>query len=130
VDGEKVRQTQLAWTRKYIAAARDWAKESVMKTKEHRMQLVHTFASGAEEWKCPSCDHRLIVQWYPEYQKIVLEIGNECVIHNTSKGALVVQCPEQPETELNPWLEWMDRVDFEQLWNSSENYPEFPESIE
>ena len=43
----------------------------------HQMKLVNTHSSGAEEWFCPSCGYRFMIQWPPEYKKIVLENGDQ-----------------------------------------------------
>ncbi len=103
----------------------------------HKMELVETYSSGAEEWHCPTCGRRLLMQWPPAYKKIVMEPGDEYAIHNASKGG-----PEfgnvqaaQPESELEPepelaaedsvhvdearlepWVRWLETVDFESWW--------------
>jgi len=55
---------------------------------QHEMQLKKTHPSGAEEWYCPSCGRRFLLQWPPAYKKIVLEVGDEYAIHNGGKGGL------------------------------------------
>ena len=54
----------------------------------HTMELVQTYASGAEEWQCPTCGRRMIMQWPPKYKKIVLEPGDELVSHAGGTGGL------------------------------------------
>jgi hypothetical protein len=53
---------------------------------KHDMQLVAVHPSGAEEWVCPTCDRRFIIQWPPHYQKIVLNTGNEHAFHSCQTG--------------------------------------------
>ena len=91
----------------------------------HIMQLETTHESGAEEWFCPTCGRRFLMQWPPDYKKVVLEPGDESAIHTGGKGGLrmgafeVNSDPEKPEDELRtlePFQEWMDRINFELLW--------------
>jgi hypothetical protein len=74
------------------------------------------------------------MQWPPAYNKVILEAGDETAIHSGGKGTdgKAVQSdqpdpeqvdpdgsPEQVEEDqesLEPWLEWIVSVDFEQLW--------------
>jgi hypothetical protein len=52
----------------------------------HEMHLEITYPSGAEEWLCPMCNRRFLMQWPPAYRKIVLEPGDEYAFHSGSKG--------------------------------------------
>jgi hypothetical protein len=54
----------------------------------HEMQLVQTHSSGAEEWLCPTCGRRFIMNWPPAYSKIVIEAGDEYAVHSGGKGGL------------------------------------------
>jgi hypothetical protein len=54
----------------------------------HSMELERTYSSGAEEWYCPTCGRRMIMQWPPKYKKIVLEPGDEQAAHSGGKGGL------------------------------------------
>ncbi|HEU5103761.1 MAG TPA: hypothetical protein VFU22_32315 [Roseiflexaceae bacterium] len=53
---------------------------------QHEMILETTHASGAEEWSCPTCGRRFLMQWPPQYNKVILEPGDEYAIHTGSKG--------------------------------------------
>ena len=55
---------------------------------QHDMILEKTHDSGAEEWSCPTCGRKMLVQWSPDFKRIVLEKGNDEAIHNGSKGGL------------------------------------------
>ena len=61
---------------------------------QHDMQLVITHPSGAEEWHCPTCGRRFLMQWPPNYEKIILEAGDEIAIHTGGKGGLRLQSPQ------------------------------------
>lgn len=52
----------------------------------HVMHLEKTHASGAEEWHCPTCGRRFLMHWPPDYQKVVIEAGDEYAMHSGSKG--------------------------------------------
>lgn len=57
--------------------------------RKHDMKLIQVHTSGAEEWHCPVCSRRFIIQWPPRYQKIVLEAGDEYAFHSCHKGDAV-----------------------------------------
>lgn len=109
----------------------------------HEMVLVSTHETGAEEWYCPTCGRRFLMQWPPEYKKVILECGDENAIHSGGKGGVRMETPqvtqvfdqedddylpdpEEQEDEifvpvkdetLLPWLEWMEKAEFERLWD-------------
>jgi hypothetical protein len=56
----------------------------------HAMILSGTAESGAEEWLCPSCGRRMMLRWPPDYEKLVLEHGDEAAVHFGGKGGLTV----------------------------------------
>ena len=92
----------------------------------HQMKLNRTFSTGAEEWSCPTCGRRLVMQWTPRYKKIVLEAGEEHVAHTGGKGGLAmgkvqVQPLEesaQPEENmrLDLWQNWINSDDAAKWW--------------
>lgn len=99
---------------------------------EHHIMIVEkTHSSGADEWFCPTCGRRLILQWPPNYKKIVLVEGNENATHSGGKGGLSIGAPqtltqEQVSAEdmpdvydpnLAPWEQWMEDANFENLWD-------------
>jgi hypothetical protein len=103
----------------------------------HQMTLEATHSSGAEEWYCPTCGRRFLMEWPPAYRKIVLDPGDEYAIHSGNKGGLAIGCEILPATtapeleepsndldiassaeahededtpltdELRPWLNWL-----------------------
>ena len=52
----------------------------------HEMVLETTHSSGAEEWYCPTCGRRFLLQWPPTYKKTVLDPGDEFAAHSGSKS--------------------------------------------
>jgi hypothetical protein len=66
-------------------------EETIMvEPQRHLMQLTKTYPSGAEEWFCPTCGRRYLMQWSPAYEKVVLTPGDEYVLHRGSKGGLQI----------------------------------------
>jgi hypothetical protein len=84
-----------------------------MSDHSHEIMVVKQHPSGAEEWFCPTCGRRFLVHWSPQYQCVVLDVGDESVIHNMGKGALVVLGPNDiiEEERLIPWIEWLRQSD-------------------
>lgn len=56
----------------------------------HEMILTGSGESGAEEWVCPTCGRRMLLRWPPNYEKLILEHGDEAAIHVGGKGGLRV----------------------------------------
>jgi hypothetical protein len=79
----------------------------------HEILVVNLYPSGSEEWLCPTCGRRFVVQWTPEYQCTVLNVGDENAIHNLSRGALVVAsaADHANDDRLVPWIQWLRRID-------------------
>ncbi|MBI5564194.1 MAG: hypothetical protein HY870_04825 [Chloroflexi bacterium] len=92
----------------------------------HQMRLRTTYPSGAEEWDCPTCGRRFIMQWSPRHKRIVLEAGDAHVAHAGGKGGLMmgtvqIQPSEQsllPEDDLrlDLWQTWFNSDDAAQWW--------------
>jgi hypothetical protein len=56
----------------------------------HEMIFTGKGESGAEEWVCPTCGRRMLMRWPPNYEKLILEHGDEAAIHVGGKGGLRV----------------------------------------
>jgi hypothetical protein len=59
------------------------------------MELIQRYKTGAEDWYCPTCHRRFIIQWPPNYKKIVMETGNEYAFHICYKNEADTQLSEQ-----------------------------------
>jgi len=107
----------------------------------HEMILKTTHPSGAEEWSCPTCGRRFLMQWPPNYKKVILQEGDESAIHTGGKGGLQItnlatgphdheQAPATPmaeavgsneggvltdedELRLLSWEKWLDKLDLD-----------------
>lgn len=47
----------------------------------HEMRIVRTEESGREEWACPTCGRRMLLRWPPDYEKQIVEPGDERACH-------------------------------------------------
>jgi hypothetical protein len=99
-----------------------------MNENHHEMILERIHISGLEEWSCPACGRRFLVQWPPAYKMIVLEAGDKDTRHNVSRSNSRIgpQLPTQlqandliDEFRLIPWIKWMEKVDFDGMWGKS-----------
>ena len=70
---------------------------------QHQMQLEKTHASGAEEWHCPTCGRRFLMQWPPVYKRIIMEAGDEYAFHSGAKGGV-----RMGPLQVSPHAEEMD----------------------
>ena len=99
-----------------------------MDEKHHEMVLEKTHVSGVEEWYCPDCGRRFLVQWPPAYKMIIVEQGDKDARHNVSKANS--RTGSYPITQLKatdfidefrliPWIKWMEKVDFDSRWSKN-----------
>jgi len=95
----------------------------------HAMELIREH-EGMEEWLCPVCGRRLLVNWNPRFKRTVLISGDQSVTHSGFKkqeqsdealfaGTVSHFAPDKPieESRLIPWARWMDKSNFANLWN-------------
>ena len=98
----------------------------------HAMELIREH-EDTEEWLCPTCGRRLLVNWNPKFKRTVLIAGDQSVTHSgfknqtQSEDTMEVPFDETPtrptvekpieESRLTPWTLWMDKTDFANLWN-------------
>lgn len=98
-----------------------------MPEEQHLMEVKKTFPSGAQEWYCPTCGRHFIIQWPPNYKRIILDEGNELAAHAGGTDGLVMGqtdiLPSQPDSTppeagdlikperdewLSPWMRWFE----------------------
>ena len=92
----------------------------------HIMAFDDTCPDGKVEWYCPTCGRRIRFERSPIRKMVVLSQGDQYAIHSGSTGGLSIVSvqPEQntplsneEKITLRPWLEWMEKIDFEELWD-------------
>ncbi len=69
----------------------------------------------------------MLIKWEPQFQRIILEAGDDHAIHSASKGTLQTESsqpepadappPAGDDPTLAPWLTWLDETGFEDLWD-------------
>ena len=94
--------------------------ENMTLEQTHTLVLVSTYLSGAEEWLCPTCGHRILKTRLPQEQLIVLVNGEEPSKHDHLDENQTFQTKITFNvTHLAPWLDWIDKIDFDQLNDDS-----------
>lgn len=77
----------------------------------HEMILNGRALSGAEEWYCPACGRRMLLRWPPDYEKLVLEHGDDAAVHVGGKGGLFVGgmtvTPERRRDMAGADMQWL-----------------------
>jgi hypothetical protein len=77
----------------------------------HEMILSGRAESGAEEWYCPACERRILLRWPPDFEKLVLEHGDDAAIHVGGKGGLRVRdatvASATAESACDPDVQWL-----------------------
>jgi hypothetical protein len=48
-----------------------------MSVEQHELVLLSTYPTGAEEWFCPTCGRRMLLQWPAGCEALTLERGQE-----------------------------------------------------
>lgn len=61
---------------------------------QHQMVLKETLADGSQEWECPVCGRRFILQWPPNYKRVILEEGDDHAIHSGGTEGIVMGSTE------------------------------------
>jgi hypothetical protein len=106
----------------------------------HEMQFKGIHTSGAQEWRCPTCGRRLLMQWPPSFEKQVLEPGDTNAFHTGGKVGSAshpvsmdarsesvlstlpqadtsdIAAPASPDT-LRPWLKWARDAGIDDVWD-------------
>ena len=62
---------------------------AMSRSAQHTMMRTGSTESGAEEWRCPLCARRMLLQWRP-FERVVLDPGDERVQHFGAKGGIDV----------------------------------------
>jgi hypothetical protein len=83
-----------------------------MPVEQHKMELRGTLPSGAQEWSCPRCGRHFVVQWPPDYGRLVLVEGDPDAAHvgsNADVRLAGIDVPPQPSAEADrAWRRWLD----------------------
>jgi hypothetical protein len=93
----------------------------MLQSETHPMIMVASHPSRLIEWLCPSCGCHVLVSWPPEFHRIILNPGDRSAAHISCKDdrsidAADLPSPSAAEARLVPWLDWMEKSNFERLW--------------
>jgi len=72
----------------------------------HEMVLAGRHESGAEDWHCPECGRRMLLRWTPDFQKVIVDRGDEGATHVGGRGGVRLTAATEtglPERERS-WL--------------------------
>lgn len=92
---------------------------------QHMMIFDDSCLEGTLEWYCPVCGRRIKFERSSTRKMVVLYEGDQYALHSGSKGGLsiVTVQPEQKQSlsheeqnALRPWLDWMEKTGYEELW--------------
>lgn len=98
-----------------------------MSVEQEKHIMIHqgTDENGEDEYYCPTCGRRILLQMDP-YKKTVLSAGDEYVVHSGGMGGLVMgaatiaSSDEQAEPDLErlaAWEVWLQELNFESYWD-------------
>lgn len=101
---------------------------------DHYSQEIHTMVcervldNGIDVFVCPACGRKMLIQWIPVLRQVVLEPGDENVVHSATPLELGEESPElemdgappvDPVDELRrlaEWEQWLRVIEFETWW--------------
>ena len=55
----------------------------------HEMEIIYTYPNGAQEFHCPQCGRRLVINW-DDLEKRVITPGDESAQHTGGSGGLSI----------------------------------------
>lgn len=101
---------------------------------QHEMVLAGTLPSGAEEWSCPICGRRVLINWGPKFKRTIVASGNPDATHSGFKQNIQMQDftiasggqassyeynedvnLNIDENRLTPWESWLDKNGFDDM---------------
>jgi len=84
-----------------------------MPAKQHKLVLSEIFSSGAQEYYCPICGRRFVIQFLPNFKRIMLDHGDEMAVH-------IGGTPQRKARACEPSGDQMGKLDdpYLQLWRN------------
>jgi hypothetical protein len=74
----------------------------------HEMIRQEPKPPDADEWLCPACGRRFVMRWPPNYQKVVLDPGDEHAVHVGGSGGVSIGPIEvSPAASEDSWRRWL-----------------------
>ncbi len=72
----------------------------------HVMELINSYPTGAQEWRCKLCGYHFIIQWPPHYKRIILDYGDNDATHSGGVAGLVMGDTEVSKYEVTAFDIW------------------------
>jgi hypothetical protein len=93
----------------------------------HTMVCERVLENGIDVFVCPACGRKMLIQWTPVLRQVILEPGDEAVVHSATPYSLVDESPELIEVStgmesiddirrLADWEQWLRAIEFETWW--------------
>jgi hypothetical protein len=94
----------------------------------HTMVCERVLDNGIDVFVCPACGRKMLIQWTPVLRQVVLEPGDEAVVHSATPYTSADESPEvlwddpaYHETtddirRLAEWEQWLREIEFETWW--------------
>lgn len=64
--------------------------DSGIQNDRHEMVVTQKYPSGAQEFFCPTCGRRFVMQWPPAYKRIILDPGDEDALHTGGTAGITM----------------------------------------
>jgi hypothetical protein len=64
------------------------------------MVVIQEHQDGSQEWLCPVCGRHFIMQWPPNYKRVVLEPGDENAVHTGGSSGVMMGSADLEEKGL------------------------------
>ena len=65
----------------------------------HALELVQNYPTGAQEWRCPTCDRHFVMRTEPVFKRIILNEGDPTASHSGSRNGVHIGLPSAPATD-------------------------------
>ena len=79
----------------------------------HEMVLNGRAEAGTEEWVCQDCGRRVLMRWPPDFERLILEHGDDSAVHVGAKGGVRmtgVEVNQSPSPDLSSEArQWLSR---------------------
>lgn len=80
----------------------------------HEMIVQHAVAADADEWLCPTCGRRFVMRRPPNYEKVVLDPGDERAAHAGGTGGVGIGPIEVTAwSGEHAWRQWLAENDID-----------------
>lgn len=65
----------------------------------HALDLVQNYPTGAQEWRCPTCDRHFVMHTEPTFKRIILNEGDASISHSGSRNGVQIGLQFAPDAD-------------------------------